>query len=61
MMVLRRGSILGACLCAVALAVVAGQTASGAPSPARWIVFSAHPNGGTGPIHLRAWGLGSSA
>lgn len=31
---------------------MAGQAASGAPSPARWIVFSAHPNGATGPIQL---------
>jgi Tol biopolymer transport system component len=51
-MVLRRGSILGACLCAAAVAVVAGQAASSAPSPARWIVFSAHPRGDTGPIQL---------
>jgi Tol biopolymer transport system component len=51
-MLLRRGSILGACFCAVAVAFVAGQTASGAPSPARWIVFSAHPNGATGTVQL---------
>jgi TolB protein len=51
-MLLRRGSILGACLCAVAVAVVAGQAAFGAPSPARWIVFSAHPNGATGSVQL---------
>ena len=38
------------CLCA--LAVVGAHAASGAPAPARWIVFSAHPNGGTGPIQL---------
>ena len=31
---------------------MAGQAASGAPSPARWIVFSAHPNGATGTVQL---------
>ena len=31
---------------------MAGQAAPSAPSPARWIVFSAHPNGDTGPIQL---------
>jgi dipeptidyl aminopeptidase/acylaminoacyl peptidase len=51
-MLLRRGSILGACLCAVVAVVAAGQAASGASSPARWLVFSAHPNGATGPIQL---------
>jgi Tol biopolymer transport system component len=51
-MFLRRGTILGACLLAVAVVVVAGQAAPGAPSPPRWIVFSAHPNGATGTVQL---------
>lgn len=44
--------MLGACVCAVAVAVTAGQAASGAPSPARWIVFAAHPNGAAGESQL---------
>jgi TolB protein len=52
----RRLSILGAFVLALAsavgLALVLGQAAPGAPAPARWIVFSAHPNGGTGSLQL---------
>ena len=52
----RRRSILGASflglVAAVALALVAGQGAPGATTPPRWIVFSAHPNAGAGPIQL---------
>jgi Tol biopolymer transport system component len=52
----RRLSILAASFLALAsaaaLALVLGQAAPGATAPARWIVFSAHPNAGTGPIQL---------
>lgn len=40
-------------LALAAVAAVAGHAASGAPAPARWLVFSAHPNGVSGgPIQL---------
>jgi Tol biopolymer transport system component len=51
-MLLRRGSIQRACLCAVAVVAIAAQTAFSAPSPVRWIVFSAHPNGATAAAQL---------
>ena len=51
-MLLRRASIVAASVCAVALAVVAAQAAPSAPSPVRWIVFAAHPNGATGMVQL---------
>ncbi|HUQ23417.1 MAG TPA: hypothetical protein VM049_10445 [Gaiellaceae bacterium] len=48
----RHASIASASLCLLAVAAVAAHAASSAPSPARWIVLSAHPNGSTGPIQL---------
>ena len=48
----RRPILVAAVLGLVLVAAVAGRTAAGAPAPQRWIVFSAHPNGGTGPLQL---------
>ena len=48
----RRRPILVASVLALVLAAVVGHAASGAPAPERWIVFSAHPNGATGPLQL---------
>lgn len=45
-----RWSILGASVLVLALAVV--HAAPGATPAPRWIVFSAHPGGATGPIQL---------
>ncbi len=44
--------MLGASVLALALTVVAAHAAPAASPAPRWIVFSAHPNGGTGPIQL---------
>jgi Tol biopolymer transport system component len=49
-----RRPFLNAALAALVLvlALAVGQAARGASPPARWIVFSAHPNADTGPIQL---------
>ena len=46
-MVSSRWPILVASVLALATAAVAAQAATDAAAPARWIVFSAHPNGST--------------
>ena len=51
-MLLRRASIVSASLCAVTMVAAAAHAASAAPSPARWIVFAAHPNGAAGQTQL---------
>jgi Tol biopolymer transport system component len=51
-MVTSRWPILAASLLTLVIAAVAGQAATNAAAPARWIVFSAHPNGSTGPLQL---------
>jgi Tol biopolymer transport system component len=52
----RRQSILGASFlglaAALATALLLGHPAPAATAPASWIVFSAHPNAGTGPLQL---------
>ena len=48
----RRLILIALGLALVLVAAAVGQTASGAPAPERWIVFSAHPDGGTGPLQL---------
>jgi Tol biopolymer transport system component len=48
----RRPILVASVLALVLVAAVVGRTAAGAPAPQRWIVFSAHPNGGTGPLQL---------
>ena len=47
-----RGSILAASVLALVLAAAVVRAAPGATPAPRWIVFSAHPNGDTGPIQL---------
>jgi Tol biopolymer transport system component len=41
-----RWSISGASVVAILITLTAGRAAPGAATPDRWIVFSAHPNGG---------------
>ena len=47
-----RGSILAASVLVLVLAAAVVRSAPGATPAPRWIVFSAHPNGDTGPIQL---------
>jgi dipeptidyl aminopeptidase/acylaminoacyl peptidase len=51
-MVPSRWPFLAASVLTLVTAAVAGQAATNAAAPARWIVFSAHPNGSTGPLQL---------
>ena len=51
-MVSSRWPILVASVFVLATAAVAAQAATDAAAPARWIVFSAHPNGSTGALQL---------
>ena len=48
----RRPILIASVLALVLIAAAAGRTASGAPAPERWIVFSAHPNGAAGSLQL---------
>jgi Tol biopolymer transport system component len=48
----RRPILIASVLALVLTAAAVGHAASDAAAPARWIVFSAHPNGSTGPIQL---------
>jgi Tol biopolymer transport system component len=48
----RRPTLIASVLGLVLIAAAVGHAASRAPAPERWIVFSAHPNGGTGPLQL---------
>ena len=48
----RRPILIAAALAFALVAVAVARTASGAPAAQRWLVFSAHPNGGTGALQL---------
>jgi Tol biopolymer transport system component len=48
----RRPILIASVLALVLIAAAVGHAASRAPAPERWIVFSAHPNGDTGPLQL---------
>jgi len=48
----RRPTLIASVLALVLIAAAVGHAATRAPAPQRWIVFSAHPNGGTGPLQL---------
>jgi Tol biopolymer transport system component len=47
-----RPTLIASVLALVLIAAAVGQAASSAPAAERWLVFSVHPNGRSGPLQL---------